>query len=228
LQSLGSKLNLKALVGMKKPKSIRVLCVDDHPIVLEGLSALVKSETDMVVVGEATDGQMAIEKCRLHHPDVVVMDLRMPVLSGAEAAQCIRKEFPATRIIVLTSFDGDEDIHRALAAGVQAYLLKAMARKELTQIIRDVHAGLRRIPSPVAERLGEHLPRVALSPRELEVLQLVAQGRTNKEIGAVLRIAEDTVKVHLGNTFRKLNVLDRTQAVVVAAKRGIIRLDGTL
>jgi two-component system NarL family response regulator len=152
----------------------------------------------------------------------------MPVLSGAEAAQCIRKEFPATRVIVLTSFDGDEDIHRALAAGVQAYLLKAMARKELTQIIRDVHAGLRRIPSPVAERLGEHLPRVALSPRELEVLQLVAQGRTNKEIGAVLGIAEDTVKVHMGNTFSKLDVLDRTQAVVVAAKRGIIRLDGAL
>ena len=211
---------------MKGIKPISVLCVDDHPIVREGLMAVIANQPDMMVVDEAESGEVALAKYRKHRPDIVVMDLRMPGLGGVEATAQIRREFATARVIVLTTYEGDEDIHRALEAGAQAYLLKDMVRKELLQTIREVHGGQRRIPGPVAARLAEHTPRIALSARELEVLQHMAKGLRNKEIGATLNIAEDTVKIHVKNIFIKLGVADRTEAVVVASKRGILHLAG--
>ena len=210
---------------MKKVKGIRVLCADDHPIVREGIAALMESADDVVSVGEAADGTAAIEQYRKLKPDVVVMDLRMPRLGGLEATTQIRREFPAARIIVLTTYEGDEDIHRALDAGARGYLLKDSVRRELLQSIREVHAGQRHISATAATRLAEHTPRTSLSPRELQVLQSIAEGLRNKEIGAKLDIAEDTVKIHIKNIFAKLEVIDRTEAVVVASQRGFIRLD---
>jgi DNA-binding NarL/FixJ family response regulator len=207
------------------PNKIRILCVDDHPVVRDGLRAIIETQPDMTVVDEAGDGQAGIEKYRQHQPDVVVMDLRMPVLGGAEATVQIRKEFPHSRVIVLTTYEGDEDIHGALEAGAQAYLLKEMVRTELLQAIREVLAGQRYISPKMAARLAEHTPRMALSERELQVLRLIAKGLRNKEIGVALNIAEDTVKIHIKNIFGKLKVIDRTQAVVNASQRGIIRLD---
>ena len=203
------------------------MCVDDHPVVRDGLKAIIGTQSDMLVVDEAGDGQSAIVKYREHEPDVVVMDLRMPRLGGVGATLQIRKEFPGARIIVLTTYEGDEDIHRALEAGAHAYLLKDAVRTELMQTIRDVLAGQRHIATAVASRLAEHTPRTALSVRELQVLQLVAKGLRNKEIGAALDIAEDTVKIHIKNIFGKLEVIDRTQAVVTASQRGFIQLDQT-
>ncbi len=210
---------------MKKTKGIRVLCVDDHPIVREGLAAVIGTQDDIVTVGEAGDGQAAIAQYRQLKPDVVVMDLRMPVMGGAEATMQIRKEFPTARIIVLTTYEGDEDIHRALEAGAQGYLLKDSVRRELVQTIRDVYSGHRHFSPVMAARLAEHTPRISLSPRELEVLQLIAKGLRNKEIGAKLGIAEDTVKIHIKNIFGKLEVIDRTEAVVAASQRGFIQFD---
>jgi two-component system NarL family response regulator len=209
---------------MKKAKQIRILCVDDHPLLRDGLAAIIATQPDMAVVGEAGDGQAAIAQYRQHKPDVVVMDLRMPGMGGVDATIQIRKEFRTARIIVLTTYEGDEDIHRALEAGAQGYLLKDSVRKELLQTVRDVHAGQRHVSPPVAARLAEHTPRVALSPRELEVLQLIAKGLRNKEIGAKLNIAEDTVKIHIKNIFGKLEVIDRTAAVVMGSQRGFIQL----
>src|SRR6201996_2516425 len=210
---------------MKKVRPISVLCVDDHPIVREGLLAVIAHEPDMIVAGEAENGEAAIARYRSLKPDVVLMDLRMPGMGGVEAVVRLRSEFPSARIIILTTYEGDEDIHRALEAGAQAYLLKDMVRKEVVQTIREVHAGQRRIPAPVAARLAEHTPRISLSSRELEVLKHIAKGLRNKEIGAALDIAEDTVKIHVKNIFTKLNVIDRTQAVVVASQRGILHLE---
>lgn len=187
--------------------------------------AVIANQPDMVVVDEAESGETAIAKYRKHRPDIVVMDLRMAGVGGVGATAQIRKEFPAARVIVLTTYEGDEDIHRALEAGAQAYLLKDMVRRELLQTIRDVHSGQRRIPAPVAARLAEHMPRVALSEREREVLRYMAKGLRNKEIGATLEIAEDTVKIHVKNIFGKLGVGDRTEAVVVASRRGILHLE---
>ncbi|HEX4342956.1 MAG TPA: response regulator transcription factor [Verrucomicrobiae bacterium] len=209
----------------KKTQPIRVLCVDDHPIVRDGLRAIISAQPDMRVVDEASDGQMAIVKFREHKPDAVVMDLRMPRLGGVDSTLQIRKEFPGARIILLTTYEGDEDIHRALEAGAQAYLLKDMARTELLQTIRNVIAGRRQVTPVLAARLAENTPRTKVSGRELEVLNLVARGLRNKEIGAELHIAEDTVKIHLKNIFGKLEVIDRTQAVVTAWRRGFIQLE---
>src|ERR1700722_16978148 len=210
---------------VKKIKAIRVLCVDDHPGVRDGLRAIIETQSDMTVADEAGDGEMSIAKYREHRPDVVGMDLRMPRMGGVDAIFQIRKEFPAARIIVLTTYEGDEDIYRALEAGAQAYLLKEMVRTELLQTIREVHSGRRHISPSVAARLAEHTPRVGLSERELQVLRYIAKGLRNKEIGTSLNIAEDTVKGHIKSIFSKLNVMDRTEAVVSASQRGIIRLD---
>jgi len=200
--------------------------VDDHPVVREGLRAIIGTQPDMSVVDEAADGQAAVAKYREHQPDVVVMDLRMPGLGGVEATVQIRKEFPSAYIIALTTYEGDEDIHWALEAGARAYLLKDTVRTELLQTIREVLAGHRHITPAVATRLAEHMPRTTLSERELQVLNLIAKGLRNKEIGAALDIAEDTVKIHVKNIFGKLEVIDRTQAVVMASQRGFIQLEG--
>ena len=210
---------------MKKAKGIRVLCVDDHLLVREGMAAVIALQDDIVSVGEAGDGRAALAQYRQLKPDVVIMDLRMPGMGGIEATIQIRKEFPNARIIVLTTYEGDEDMHRALEAGAHGYLLKDSVRRELLQSVREVYAGQRHISPVMAARLAEHTPRVSLSPRELEVLKLIAKGLRNKEIGAFLGIAEDTVKIHIKNIFGKLAVIDRTQAVVAASQRGFIELD---
>src|SRR5262245_56067977 len=189
---------------MSKSKMIRVLCVDDHPVVLEGLAAIISTEDDLAVVAEARNGQSAVQKYREHAPDIVVMDLRMPGLGGVEATTQILEEFPDARIIVMTTYEGDEDIHRALAAGAHAYLLKDTVGRDLLHSIREVMAGRRYVSPRMAARVAEHTPRVALSPRELEVLKLVAEGLRNKEIGSRLNIAEDTVRIHVGNILAKL------------------------
>ena len=209
---------------MDGQKPIRILCVDDHPVIREGLAAIIGTQTDMCVVGHAGDGQMASKEYAKHQPDVVLMDLCMPGMGGVEATKRIRQDFPSARIIVLTTYEGDEDIHRALEAGARAYLLKNMVQQEMLQAIRTVVAGKKYIPPPVAVRLAEHTPRIALSPRELEVLTHIAGGLRNKEIGSRLNIAEDTVKIHIQNIFAKLDVVDRTQAVVTATERGILPL----
>src|SRR6266576_6943643 len=184
---------------MKQAKGIRVLCVDDHPIVREGMAAMIECEDDVVSIGEAGDGKAAIEQYRKLKPDVVVMDLRMPGLGGVEATTQIRREFPAARIIVLTTYEGDEDIHRALDAGARGYLLKDMVAAEVLNVIRTVHGGRRGIPHAVAAKLAEHTPRVPLTPRETEVLSLVANGLSNAEVAARIGRTEGTVKVHLKN-----------------------------
>lgn len=203
---------------------IRIMCVDDHAIVREGLNAIISTQPDLAVVAEASSGEEAIELYRQHQPNIVLMDLRLKGASGLEATIAIRREFPQAKIIMLTTYDGDEDIYRALNAGAQGYLLKDTLRKELIDVIRAVHAGQRRVPPALAAKLAEHLPRMPLSAREIEILNLVAQGLRNKEVGGMLGIAEDTVKVHIKNIFDKLNVNDRTQAVTVALQRGIIHL----
>ncbi len=212
---------------MKKPRAIRILCVDDHPVVREGLKAIIETQPDMLLVDEVGDGEAGVKKYREHRPDVVLMDLKMPGMGGVDATVKIRKEFPDARIIVVTTFEGDEDIYRALEAGVQGYLLKATVRTELLQTIREVYAGRRHISPLAALQLAENIPRVELKERERRVLELVAQGLRNKEIATALEITEDTVKAHIKRIFGKLNVLDRTEAVVTASQRGIIDLEQT-
>lgn len=204
---------------------IRVMIIDDHQIVRQGLVALINTETDLTVVAEGSDGQQAVELFRQHQPDVTLMDLRMPVLTGVEATKLIRKEFPQSRIIVLTTFDGDEDIYRALQAGAQSYLLKGVSFEDLTEAIRTVHAGQRRIPAGVAERLAERMAGEVLTGREVQVLELIVRGKSNKEIGTALSISEATVKSHINSLLGKLGVADRTQAATTALQRGIVHLD---
>jgi DNA-binding NarL/FixJ family response regulator len=205
--------------------TLRVMCVDDHPLVRKGVAAILANEPDMELVAEASDGQEAVEKYRQLHPDVVLMDLRMPHMDGTEATRAIRSEDPEARIIALTSYDGDQDIYRALEAGVRGYILKEMVHSEVVKAIRTVQAGKRLMPPEVAERLSEYFPQVALTPREVEVLSLVARGMANKEIAHKLGTANGTIKMHVQNILEKLGASDRTHAVTIAIERGILHLD---
>ena len=203
---------------------IRVLTVDDHALLREGIAALVNAESDMKLVGDACNGRDAIEKFRLHRPDVTLMDLQMPALSGVEAIIGIRSEFPNARIIVLTTYTGDVHVLRALKAGARAYILKGRVHRELPDAIRAVHAGQKRIPPEIAAELADHAADEDLTSRELDVLRLIAGGNANKEIAGRLSIAEETVKSHVTNILAKLRANDRTHAVTLALKRGIIEL----
>jgi DNA-binding NarL/FixJ family response regulator len=204
---------------------IRILVVDDHTVVRQGLVALLNTMPDLTVVAEASDGREAVEAFRRHKPDVALMDLRLPKLGGADAISLIRQETPGARIIVLTTFDGDEDIYRALQAGAKGYLLKGTDADELTAAIRSVYAGKSKIPAFVAEKLAERMGGPALTTRELEVLKRIVAGRSNKEIASDLHISEATVKTHINSLLSKLNVSDRTQAATTALQRGIVHLD---
>ncbi len=205
-------------------QQIRILIVEDHHVVRQGLVALLKTVPDMAVVAEAKDGKEGVRLFKEHKPDVTVMDLRLPVMSGVEAITQIRAENPSARIIVLTTFDGDEDIYRALQAGARGYLLKDMFGEELMDAIRTVHAGRTRIPPAIAERLAERMGGPSLTSRELEVLRSIVSGRSNKEIGSDLGISEATVKTHINSILSKLGVTDRTQAATTALQRGIVHL----
>ncbi len=204
---------------------IRIMIVEDHSIVRQGLVALLRTEPDFVIVAEAGDGRKAIELYRQHQPDVTLMDLRLPQVNGVEAIGRIRIDYPNARIIVLTTFDGDEDIYRALQAGARGYLLKGMTSDELVEAIRSVYAGKSRIPAPVAERLAERMGAPVLTARETEVLHLIVGGNSNKEIASALHISEATVKTHINSLLSKLGVTDRTQAATTALQRGIVHLD---
>ena len=204
------------------PGPIRIMVVEDHHVVREGLVALMNAVPGMEVVAETADGRQALELFRKHLPDVTLMDLRLPGMSGVAAITRIRSQFPQARIIVLTTYDGDEDIHRALDAGARGYLLKGMSGEELMDAIRTVHSGRSRIPAQVAERLAERMVRPALTDRELDVLREIVSGKSNKEIGQELNISEATVKTHINSILGKLGVSDRTQAVTAAIQRGIV------
>ena len=210
---------------METSQNIRVLVIDDHQIVRQGLVALINTEAGLTVVAEGSDGQQAVDLFAQHQPDVTLMDLRMPVLNGVEAIKVIRQQSPNARIIVLTTFDGDEDIYRALQAGAQSYLLKGVSFEDLTDAIRTVFAGQRRISAAVAERLAERMATEELTARELQVLKLIVRGNSNKEIGKALTISEATVKSHINSLLSKLGVADRTQAATTALQRGIVHLD---
>ena len=203
---------------------IGVLAVDDHALLREGIAALINAESDMRLIAEASNGQEAIEQFRVHRPDVTLMDLQMPALNGIEAIIAIRSEFPSARVIVLTTYVGDVQVLRALKAGAQGYILKGDVPRQLLDTIRAVHAGQKRIPPEVAAQLAEHAAEEELSPRELDVLRLIAGGNANKEIAARLSIGEDTVKRHVTNILGKLGANDRTHAVMIGLKRGIIDL----
>jgi DNA-binding NarL/FixJ family response regulator len=204
--------------------AIRVMVVDDHPVVCLGLSAMIGQQTDMSVVAQASNGAEAVRLFRKHKPDVTLMDLRMPEMSGVEAIRSIRKEFPASAIIVLTTYQGDEDIHQALKAGAQGYMLKGMAHGDLLEAIRRVHAGMRYLPATVLKSLAERPPSSELSARELEILRLIVKGLSNRQIAASLGITEGTVKWHVNTILARLNVSDRTQAAVAALHRGIVEM----
>jgi DNA-binding NarL/FixJ family response regulator len=206
-------------------ETIKVLAVDDHPLVRKGIASILANEGDMQLVGEAGNGREAVDLFRQHHPDVVLMDLRMPDMDGVQATQAIRKDFPDARIIALTSYDGDQDIYRALEAGVRGYMLKEMVHTDVLRAIRTVHSGKRLMPQEVAERLSEYFPQVALTPREVEVLGHVARGLANKEIADLLGTASGTIKMHIQNILEKLGASDRTHAVTIAIQRGILHLE---
>lgn len=208
---------------MEGPK-IRVFSVDDHPLLREGIAAIINNEPDMVMVAQAATGHDAIHQFRSHRPDVTLMDLRLPDISGIDAMIAIRNEFPDARIVMLTTFEGDVDIQRALAAGARGYILKNMPPQELAGVVRQVHAGKKRIPPEIAGLLAEHLSDEALTEREKDVLKHVAGGNRNRDIAERLFISEDTVKVHVKHIMEKLGANDRTEAVTIALRRGIIQL----
>jgi DNA-binding NarL/FixJ family response regulator len=209
---------------MNQATQIRILSVDDHPLMREGIAAIIRNEPDMLLVAEASNGREAIEGFREHQPDIMLMDLRLPDIGGIDALIAIRTEFAEARIIMLTTFEGDVEIHRALAAGAQGYMLKSMPRKQLVEMIRKVHAGKKHIPHEVASQLADHLSDEALSKREVDVLQKVAGGNRNRDIAALLFISEETVKGHIKHIMDKLGASDRTQAVAIGIRRGIIQL----
>jgi DNA-binding NarL/FixJ family response regulator len=206
-------------------EAIRIMIVEDHHVVRQGLMALISTVPGLEIVAEAPDGSEAIQQFRQHKPDVTLMDLRLPKLGGVDAITAIRSEFPSARIIVLTTFDGDEDIYRALQAGARGYLLKGMDADELIDAIRTVHAGKTRIPAPVAQRLAGRMGGQELTGRETEVLKQIVAGKSNREIGTILFISEATVKTHINSLLGKLGVSDRTQAATTALQRGIVHLD---
>lgn len=204
---------------------IRVLTADDHPLIRAGLVTFLATEPELEIIAEAENGEEALEKYRRLRPDIVLMDLSMPVMDGVAATRAILDEFPDARVIVLTTYQGDEDIHRALDAGAMGYLLKDMLVADILGMIRTVHGGRRGIPPAVAAKLAEHTPRIALTPRETEVLLLVAKGLTNADIAGRIGRTEETVKVHVKNILQKLDARDRTEAVTSALRRGFIRLE---
>lgn len=210
--------------GRADAAKIRVIVVDDHAVVRFGIAAIIGLQPDMVVAGEAGSGEEACRVCSSDTADVVLMDLRLPGLSGLDAIRAIRKVDPKLRFIVLTTYEGDEDIHRALEAGAQAYLLKAMSHNDLVEAIRGVHSGRKYIPESVSKSLAQRPPNSDLSAREMEVLKLIVKGHSNKEIGDILGISEATVKWHVNIILSRLNVTDRTQATVTALQRGILHL----
>jgi DNA-binding NarL/FixJ family response regulator len=201
---------------------IRILTVDDHPLLREGIAAVIEGQPDMTLVAEATNGHEAIESFREHRPDVALMDLRMPDMNGIEAIRAIRTEFPTARIVVLTTYAGDVQALGALKAGASGYLLKSMLRKDLLDTIRTVHAGKRRIPPEIASEIAEHAADDALTEREVDVLRRVGSGNSNKQIAVQLAISEGTVKAHMKSILPKLGARDRTHAVMIAVKRGIL------
>jgi DNA-binding NarL/FixJ family response regulator len=209
---------------MSETDRIRVFSVDDHPLLREGLAAIINNQPDMVLVAQAANAQEAVEKFRKHRPDVTLMDLRLPDKSGIDAMKAIRTEFPEARVIMLTTFEGDVEIQRALEAGARGYLLKNMPPKELVEVIRQVHAGKKRIPPQLAAQLAEHVTDEELTAREIEVLSQIAGGNRNRDIAEKLFITEETVKVHIKHIMEKLGASDRTQAVAIGLRRGIIEL----
>ncbi|MCB0011933.1 MAG: response regulator transcription factor [Anaerolineales bacterium] len=210
---------------MEAQAKVRIVLADDHPVVREGLAALINRRPDLEVVAEAADGQAAVQAYAEHRPDLILIDLRMPIMGGVEAIQQIRATDPEARAIILTTYEGDEDIYRGLAAGAMAYLLKDTPRQELLDTIRAVAAGHKRIAPDIAARLTDRLLSPTLTPREIDVLRLVASGLSNRNIGETLTISEGTVKTHINSLLGKLGVADRTQAVTEALRRGIIHLD---
>jgi DNA-binding NarL/FixJ family response regulator len=218
------KLFRKAKLMSNGPNLIRILTVDDHPLLRKGIAALVNAESDMKLIAEASNGQEAIEEFRLHRPDVTLMDIQMPGLNGTEAINRIQNEFPDARIIVLTTYTGDVQVLRALKAGARAYILKGHVHRELLETIRAVHAGKKRIPPDIAAQLAEHAADDELTPREIDVLRLIASGNANKQIADQLSIGEATVKSHVTNILSKLGANDRAHAVTIGLKRGFIEL----
>jgi DNA-binding NarL/FixJ family response regulator len=209
---------------MSESPQIRILSVDDHPLLREGIATIIDNQPDMLLVAAASTGKEAIQRFRELQPDVTLMDLRLPDLSGIDAMIAIRTEFAEARIIMLTTFEGDVEIHRALEAGARGYLLKSMPPRELVEVIRQVHAGKKRVPPEVAAHLAEHLSDEALTAREIDVLRHVAGGNRNRDIADILFISEETVKVHVKHIMEKLGASDRTQAIAIAVRRGIIEL----
>jgi DNA-binding NarL/FixJ family response regulator len=209
---------------MSEQARIRVLSVDDHPLLRQGIAAIINSQPDMLLVAEASSGGEGIKTFREHQPDVTLMDLRLPDMSGIDTMIAIRTEFSGARIIMLTTFEGDVEVQRALEAGARGYVLKSMPPKDLVDVIRHVHAGKKRVPAELAAQLAEHLSDEALTEREIDVLRHVAGGNRNRDIAEQLFISEETVKVHVKHIMEKLGANDRTQAVAIAVRRGIIQL----
>jgi DNA-binding NarL/FixJ family response regulator len=222
--SAGQSLSLSEVSQVDASARIRVLTVDDHPLLREGITAIINNQPDMVLVAGASSGRDGIQKFQEHRPDVTLMDLRLPDLTGIDAVIAIRSEFPEARIIMLSTFNGDVDIQRALKAGAYGYLLKSTPRRDLVETIRKVHLGKKSVPAEVAANLAEHLSGEALTDREIDVLRHIATGGRNKDIAERLFIAEETVKVHVKHIMEKLGASDRTEAMVIAVRRGIIRL----